>query len=152
MSQRRSRVKPTPDGQKKTYILVMKDESRQKLTIPSHWTLTFGPIFPGSKTETAHAGGVALRLYEGDAQRAVFTGVQAFRDSSIEIEVEVTRAQDHGVKVATSVGEKQVVVRAEVKEWVNPDDPQTAAQDYKLLQTTVLPEDLPTPAQPTRRK
>lgn len=132
-------TKSKPEGEMKTYILNMRDGSRQKLTIPAHWTLTFGSLLPFNKNSPnvpTEGAKPALRIYEGEAQRAVFTGVDSFRDSSIDIQVEVTRAQDHGAKVSTPAGEKHVIMRAEVKEWVNPDDPQASAQDLKLLRLT----------------
>lgn len=52
-----------------------------RITIPSTWKVTYGPVSPGKYTE----GGNALRIYEDDKrQRAMFTNVTSFRDMSLK--------------------------------------------------------------------
>lgn len=122
------------DTTKKTYILTMKDGSRQKITVPADWKVTFGALYPGKEL---NSGRSAIRFWEGnkDNQRAVFTDVEAFRDTDIGIEVETVRTHEQGIQAHTDLGEKTIVVRGEVREWVNPDDPKAckAAPEFLRL-------------------
>lgn len=119
-----------------TYILNMKDGSRQKFTVPASWKVTFGALFP---SKDANNGRTALRFWEGSKdsghQRAVIADVDSYRDESLNIQVEVTRSQDQVGRVEVPGGEKQVIMRAEVKEWIHPDRPETAGKDFKIMGT-----------------
>lgn len=118
------------------YLLEMKDGSRKKITVPKSWKVTYGPLVPGSKDGNMNgAGALCLRFYEGnkDNQRAVFAGVQAFRDMSLPLEEEVTQTHEEIVSKETDQGQKSFVVRGEVKEWVNPDNPRPLAKEFKQL-------------------
>lgn len=120
-------------AEKKTYILNMRDGSRQRITVPAEWKLTFGPICPGSKDGSLNSSGaIALRLWEGakENQRAAFTGVESFRDASIEIEEERTQVSEQAVRAKTPLGEKDIIMRGEVREWVDPDAPQSAKAEF----------------------
>lgn len=81
-----------------TYLIEFKSGKRQKITVPSDWKVTFGPAAVG-KSRTSPSDlkmPMALRFYENDKkQRAIFTDVKNFRDTSIKIET--------------------------VKEWIDPD-------------------------------
>ena len=125
----------------KTYILEMKDNGQQRVTVPATWKLTFGPICPGSRDGAYNSGGgIALRFYENnkDNQRAVFTGVVSFRDSSIRIEEKVVEVKQQRMRKATPQGEKDFVVEANVSYWRNPDDPQTPDPEFTALPRTIL--------------
>ena len=109
-----------------TYLLNMKDGTKQKITCPTRWTVTFGPLVPGSKDHNVNSiGATSLRFREGQHQKAVFTGVESFRDMSIGIEVEINKTQQETFfKEDPNTGKKkQVVVEGSVKEWINPDAP-----------------------------
>ena len=114
---------------KTTYMLEMKDGERKKVTVPSTWKVTFGPICPGSKDGSYNSsGGLALRFYEGaDAgkgkQHAVFVGVASFRDTSIEIQEEITETKQETLMRQGENGGEHFIVEANVKTWRNPDMP-----------------------------
>ncbi len=126
---------PNKQEEVKTYMLSMRDGSRQKVTVPAKWRVTFGALYPGKE---GNSGKSALRFWEGNKenQRAVFTEVESFRDMSIQIEVEQTQSNEHVGIVKTELGDKNVVMRAEVKQWVNPDDPKTQANGLQVLRLT----------------
>lgn len=66
-----------------TTYLVVTTQGKKKVTVPSSWKVTYGPVSPGSK----YGGGDnVLRFYEAEnKQRALFTNVREFRDLSIEV-------------------------------------------------------------------
>lgn len=106
-----------------TYLLIMKDGSKQKITCPTKWTLTFGPLCPGTK-EFNGSSQTSLRIRDGQHQKAVFTGVESFRDMSMGIEQEVNQTKEETFFREDEAGQKkQVIVQGTVKEWVNPDAP-----------------------------
>lgn len=106
-------------------ILTLKNGNVRKLTIPKSWKMTFGSVVPHSPGGNANreAGGVALRLYEGNKEnlRAVMCDVIAFRDEDIEVLERQTKIQRKATQKATPKGNKDVIVEARVTEWVNPD-------------------------------
>lgn len=110
--------------EKTTFLLTMKDGTLKKVTVPSDWKVTFGPLCPGSKGETNGYGSTSLRFYTGkDKQKAVFTQVESFRDMDIEIEERVTTTRKETyIKQGDDQGEA-VVVDHNVHEWINPDSP-----------------------------
>lgn len=115
-----------PTGEVTTYLLNMADGTRQKITVPKHFQMTFGPLVPGAKEP--HLNGrqaLVLRIWEGckENQRACISGVLGFRDMTLSVEVEVTTSQEEVVRRHTEDGEKNVVMRGEVREWKNPDSP-----------------------------
>lgn len=107
-----------------TYLLIMKDGTKQKITCPTKWAITFGPLCPGSKDFNGSSA-TSLRFRDGTHQKAVFTGVESFRDMSMGIETEVNKTQQETFyKHDDESGEeKQVIVEGTIKEWVNPDAP-----------------------------
>lgn len=114
--------------QKRTYILNMRDGSKQKIKLPPNWKLTFGPLVPGSKDGSVNGReALVLRIYEGnkDNQRAVFTGVESWRDTQdLEIEVEQVQTKQQMARVdIPGEGAKDIVAQMEVRQWVNPDKP-----------------------------
>lgn len=106
-----------------TYLINMKDGSRQKITCPTDWAVTFGPLTPGSKDSNNGYHGLALRIRDGVRQKAVFTGVESFRDMSLQIEEEITKSKEEAFFREEDGEKKQVIVQGSVKEWVNPDAP-----------------------------
>lgn len=110
-----------------TYFLSMRDGTKQKITCPTKWKITFGPLVPGSKDGNLNgSGATSLRFYDGTHQKAVFTGVESFRDMSIGIEVEVEKVQQETFYKDAEDGEKkQVIVEGRTREWINPDAPST---------------------------
>lgn len=124
--------------EKRTYILNMKDGTKQKITVPMNWRLTFGPLVPGSKDTSVNSrDALVLRIYEGnkDNQRAVFTDVLSWRDTKdLEIEIETVSRQQKGVRVdIEGEGEKIVQANMEVRQWVNPDDPRPVRTEFGSL-------------------
>lgn len=108
---------------KTTYLLIMKDGSKQKITCPTKWSITFGPLCPGTKDFNGSSA-TSLRFRDGSHQKAVFTGVESFRDMSIGIEEEINKTQQETFYKHDENGEeKQVIVEGTVKEWINPDAP-----------------------------
>lgn len=120
---------------KRTYILNMRDGTKQKITVPQNWKLTFGPLVPGSKDGSMNSrDALVLRIYEGnkDNQRAVFTGVESWRDTmDLEIQVEQVSKQQKGVRVdIEGEGEKVIQANMEIRQWVNPDEPRPAKTEF----------------------
>lgn len=109
-----------------TYLLVMRDGTLKKVTVPASWKVTFGALYPGKDTNSGKTG---LRFYSGqNKQHAVFTEVESFRDMSINIEERVTTTRKETyVKQGDEAGEA-VVVDHSAHEWVNPDNPPKAQQ------------------------
>lgn len=71
-----------------TRTLLVKDGSGMfKVTIPEDWKVTFGRLYGSSGPRDYGSSEMGLRIYETEAkQRAVFTGVQWFRDLSIPVD------------------------------------------------------------------
>lgn len=107
-----------------TYLLLMNDGTRQKITCPTAWTVTFGPLMPGAKDPNYNGHkAIALRIRDGQRQKAVFTNVESFRDMSMAIETEVTKTKEETFYRDEDGEKKQVIVQGAIKEWTNPDAP-----------------------------
>lgn len=119
----------------KTYLLKLKGEGQQKITIPAAWKVTFGPLIPGSKGTPAYNGtsGVCLRLYDGTSQRACFTDVEYFRDTSIIVEELIIKTQRETAYKDTPDGKKSFIVEGRVSEWRNADEPQKPEAEFLSL-------------------
>lgn len=116
-----------------TYLLLMRDNTKKKVTVPTKWKVTFGPLVPGSKDGGLNSSGAtSLRFYDGTNQKAVFTGVESFRDMSIGIEEEVVKEQEETLFKETPEGRKSFIVQGRVKEWINPDAPRPANSEMDL--------------------
>lgn len=117
-----------------TYILELRGGNLRKVTVPSNWKVTFGPLVPYTK----HGGGEAhpaLRFYESkEKQRAIFTDVVSFRDESIPIQERITKVKQKRHRHATPEGERDVIVEARITEWRNPDDPQDPDGEFDFAQ------------------
>ena len=73
-----------------TYLLRKTDDTLWRVTVPSTWGVTFGPMMGGPrkanpKTYLAESPPV-LRFYEGKQQRAAIPDVQSFRDLRVEVD------------------------------------------------------------------
>ena len=71
-----------------TTYLIEKGNEKLRITVPKDWKVTFGPIVPGGQRRGYDGSAPnCLRFYESnDKQRAIFTGVTSFRDTSIPVE------------------------------------------------------------------
>lgn len=112
-------------NQTKTFILTMNSGQVRRVTVPATWKVTFGPIFMPRKAEGSYDRGniqYGLRFYEGkDQQRACFTGVESFRDSSITYEEKILHKKAQVAAVKTDRGMRNVEIEATSVEWKNPD-------------------------------
>jgi hypothetical protein len=114
----------SPAANMTTYLLLMNDGTRQKITCPTEWTVTFGPLMPGSQNKDYNSHkSIALRIRDGQRQKAVFTNVESFRDMSMAIETEVTKTKEETFYRDEDGEKKQVIVQGAIKEWTNPDAP-----------------------------
>lgn len=72
----------------KTYI-IEKTDGTIRITVPEQWKVTFGPIIGGKQAGSygSERGCLALRFYEDEKhQRAIFTNVRNFIDTSIKVQ------------------------------------------------------------------
>ena len=119
------------------YLIEFEDGSKKKITVPSDWKVTFGPVVVGKNTNHTrgrHAGEIplALRFYESETkQRAIFTHVASFRDLSINIQEERVQTKNKTGSMDIDGHRKNVSMRAVVKEWINPD--KEDSDDTQLL-------------------
>ena len=106
-----------------TYLVEFKNGDKKKITVPSKWRVTFGPIARGaSKMPHDRTLPIALRFYEDkDRQRAIFTDVMNFRDLSIPVLEERVDTQTKFGSLKVEGANKNVSVVAETREWVDPD-------------------------------
>ena len=118
---------------KTTYLIEFENNNRQRITVPSKWKVTFGPLAirganSGRKVGLQQKMPIALRFYENDnRQRAVFTNVLSFRDMSIGIEEERVDIQQKNGYVECDGRKKNVAFQATSKQWVNPDGEEESA-------------------------
>lgn len=89
----------------RTYLLERKNGKHVRITIPAGWYMTFGPLTPGTSRQhwgRDEPGFLALRVYEAkDKQRAVFTDIRSFRDTSIlveELHIDVDRSKNEKIR------------------------------------------------------
>lgn len=116
------------------YLVTRKDGRDQKVTVPSSWKVTFGPMYPGSKNFSGENNTPCLRFYESqNKQRMVITGVLSFRDMSVKVEEKRTSVKQQAMRRQTPMGEREVLVEGRVEEWVDPDKPQEAAPEFFKL-------------------
>jgi len=113
----------TEEIQEKIYIVEKENGKKFKITVPADWKVTFGPAAKGMHTKSSsYKVPLALRFYENaDKQRAIFTDVVSFRDSSILVEEEKVRIQEKDGYMECDGIKKKTTFQATVKEWINPD-------------------------------
>jgi len=99
------------NGEMKEYLIKSRDGTRM-ITIPASWKITYGTLHPGTK---GYGGdGNVLRIYETkEKQRAIFTGVETFRDLSIPVK-KLVKDRDAMAKVKHEKGK----VTSEDKETI----------------------------------
>ncbi len=104
-----------------TYLIVHKDSTERKITVPSDWKVTFGPATAGFSKGTSGGPTVplALRFYENEKkQRAIFTDVVSFRDLSIKTEVKKQTVQEKDGYMECDGQRKATTFRAVMEEWL----------------------------------
>ena len=114
------------EKEKTTYLVEFANGRRQKITVPSDWKVTFGPAAVGVNKKGLGGREVplALRFYENDTQqRAIFTNVVYFRDTSIQIEEERVDVHQKEGYVECEGKRKAVAFQATSRQWVDPDKP-----------------------------
>lgn len=128
-----AKKKTEPKESLTTYFVRRRGGNDQKVTVPSSWKVTFGPLNPGSRNP--EGGHPALRFYEAEnKQRMVITDVMEFRDMAIAVEEKRVSVKKQTFYKDTPSGQKAVVMGAELEEWVNPDAPdQGSADEYHRL-------------------
>ena len=100
----------------KTY-LVERHKETLLVTVPADWKVTFGPVF------TPNKGGYGgpencLRFYEAkDKQRAIFTGVLGFRDTSIPVKRKVVEVKGKSEFQKGPKGEKHAAEENVEERW-----------------------------------
>jgi hypothetical protein len=113
------------DQKTTTYLLIHENKTKRKVTVPSDWKVTFGPLVVGgnrNRGDRQFKIPVALRFYENEKQqRAVFLDVISFRDLSIPVLEEKVEIRDKFGNLEVDGARKNVAVRAEMREWVDPD-------------------------------
>jgi hypothetical protein len=72
---------------------------KKRITVPSTFKVTYGPLFVGGKGAFAdQGGGAVLRFYENDTkQRALFRSVLSFRDLSLPLMQEIVTVEAEAV-------------------------------------------------------
>lgn len=119
-----------------TYLIEFGNGTRKRITVPSFWKVTFGPAAAGTAKPTGYKTQMplALRFYESpQLQRAIFTDVVSFRDTSIKVEDEIMEVKEKVGFIECDGVRKQTVFQAKTREWVNPD--------AALPQKNLLPTD-----------
>lgn len=122
----------------KTYLMELKGGKLRRVTVPSTWKVTFGPLVP-SEVRHGDVRTFALRFYESkEQQRAVFTDVIAFRDVSLPVEERVSKVKQKLVHKNAPGGRREMMVEARITEWRNPDAPDDdhAEADEEFLAIT----------------
>src|SRR5256885_3150710 len=138
----RSRKKQMPKAKAEipmtTYYVQRHQGRDQKVTVPSHWKVTFGPLNPGTKGSEGN-GAPALRFYEAaNKQRMVITGVLSFRDIAIKVEEKRTTSKQQTLYKGSGAGRKEVVVEGRMDEWVDADKPEQGDPDFFRIGTNQL--------------
>ena len=95
----------------KTYILTFIDGKQKSITIPATWFVTYGPLVPNMKAIPSYGTkrfNAFLRIYESkEKQRAIYTDVIKFRDTSIIEEDKPSVKYDNEREHAARAGERR---------------------------------------------
>lgn len=125
----------------KTLILELRGEKDRKLIIPADWTITFGPIGVGARTDenSAHV----LRLYEDAGKKhlkAVFRNIVAFHEEGITILEKVVRKKNKSFKKAGTNGDQVYAAEIRSTAWTNPyaDEPEIPDDDFEVTEAALL--------------
>lgn len=131
---------------KTVYLLELKNGNQRRLTVPSNWTVTFGPTVPfEAKSGGRYDNCWALRLYEGSTKsklRAIFTDVVSFRDMGIKVLEKQVRVKRSTIQKASHKGGKSVEVEARMEAWVDPDEPESMKIEPDFTKLEFKPEDI----------
>jgi len=104
-----------------TYLIVHTDGTERRITVPSDWKVTFGPVAKG--VNKTYQMPLALRFYENETrQRAIFTDVVSFRDMSIPILIRKEKTQEKKGFMECEGQKKATTFKATISEWINPDE------------------------------
>ena len=113
------------------YLLTMSGGKKKKVTVPADWKVTFGPIVPGSQ-KSGFSGSNCLRFYQDrDHPRAVFTGVEEFREAGVNVLEQRTRTKTQFSSKDSHSGHKGVQMEARITDWVDADEPEQAEEQDK---------------------
>ena len=109
-----------------TYEIVTND-GKYRITIPTTFKVTFGPVAVGGKLRGGGygepGGSMALRIYESDTkQRAVFVGVKSFRDISIPLMHELVKVSGEEKFVSSEDLTESKRKSVTERKWVKVDD------------------------------
>lgn len=87
--------------EEKNYLIIYRDGSRERVTIPAGSRVTYGKIVPAGTSNSPYTqggeGAYAIRVYEGGEgiQLGIFPDVKSFRDLG-SLKVEKLRHNDQG--------------------------------------------------------
>lgn len=130
--------KPISDVPMTTYAMRLRGGGERKVTVPTSWKVTFGPTIPFTKHGRMESGiseAWAVRFYDGERLRGIFTDVQSFRDIGIQVLEKRIRSKRQIVEKAAKYGGRSAVVEAKIETWVDPDEPDEANEaDQEFLQ------------------
>jgi hypothetical protein len=102
----------------KTYLIERSNET-VRVTVPASWKVTFGPVSAGNRGAFSGEEGMCLRFYESaNQQRAIFTRVRSFRDTSIPMEKLVIERQNKAEMKAGAKGHKHSEEEVREEKWV----------------------------------
>lgn len=134
------------DTNEKTLILEMQKGVDRKVTIPSCWTITFGPIGVGVRGDgnSTHV----LRLYSDASKKqlkAVFRNIVAFHEEGIQIREKIVRKKTKHFLKKGANGDQSYGAEIRQTKWVDPyDDEPEIDDDFDVsedaLQITSHPE------------
>ena len=130
----------TKPEEKRTLFVKFSNATCKKITVPEGCKVTFGPLCPGSKNAQHNSeGAVALRIYKGASQIAVFVKVESFYevDSVTCIQKETKKASKNQEYQEGGVTKNRVVA-VEVTEWKDEldeseEDASTAKAAFMML-------------------
>lgn len=121
----------------KTLLVQMRDAKDRKITIPEDWTITFGPIAVGARSDgnSAHV----LRLYADAGKKhlkAVFRNVTSFHEEGIDIREKVVRKKNKSFRRAGMKGDQTYSAEVRQTSWVDPfaDEPETPEDDFEVTE------------------
>lgn len=105
------------DDEVRTYQITTNSE-RFRVTVPSDWKVTFGPVAPGVRG----SGDLALRFWEQEnKQRAIFRNVVSFRDLSIPFSREVISKSGSSAWESSEEGSSNFESVKVTKDWSEDD-------------------------------
>lgn len=81
----------------RTYEILHSNGMKRSISIPEEWKVTYGPCVPGALSNGPFGKKqmpFALRVYESkEKQRAIFTDVVSFMDTSIPMSIDMSEMQ-----------------------------------------------------------